>query len=171
MNETVLPTGHNAYTAPKSDMREVLGLPIGFVTEKGSVYQYKPDGKPERWKYDGTHHEPLGLTVFIEGTAGNLDTLTRLGAQQSHLPPEMQKKAYVAELDENRNGRRVFDISEVVDPGALFFVLVRPSDGQIINGFPVSLHPKLGDNVFEIGKTEEGKTIRHPGHRVSKIIQ
>lgn len=171
MSETLLSSGHNTYTAPKGDKRGELGLPTGFVTEKGSVYKYTPDGKPERWKYDGTHHEPLGLTVFVEGTDENLDKLTRLGAQQSHLPPEMQKKAYVAELEENRSGRRVFDISDVEDPEALFFVLVRPSDGQIIDGFPVSLHPRVGDNVFEIGKTEDGKTIRHPGHRVSEIAQ
>jgi hypothetical protein len=171
MSETLSPSGHNAYKAPKSDIRETLGLPSGFVTEKGSAYKYTSEGKPERWKYDGTHHEPLGLTVFVEGTDENLDTLTRLGAQQSHLPPEMQKKAYVAELDENRSGRKVFDIYDVEDPEALFFVLVRPTDGQIIDGFPVSIHPKLGDNVFEIGKTEDGKTIRHPGHRVSKIVQ
>ena len=171
MSETLSPSGHNTYMTPKGDRREMLGLPSGFVTEKGSVYKYNPDGKPEHWKYDGSHNDPLGLTVFVEGTDKNFDTLTRLGAQQSHLPPEMQKKAYIAELDENRSGRRVFDISDVEDPEALFFVLVRPSDGQIIDGFPVSIYPKLGNNVFEIGKTEDGKTIRHPGHRVSKIVQ
>lgn len=107
--------------------------------------------------------------MFVEGTEEDLDTLTRIGASQSHLPPEMQRKAYIAELDENRSGRRIFDISEVEDPQALFFVLVRPVDGQIIDGFPVSIHPKIGNHVFEIGRTEDGKTVRHPGHRVSEI--
>lgn len=162
--------GHDAKTPPQSGMREVLDLPLGFKTERGSVYRYTPDGKPERWKYDGTHHEPLGLTVFVEGTPEKLDILTRLGVHQSHLPPEMQKKAYVVELDESHSSRRVFDISEVTDPRALFFALVRLSDGQILDGFPVSMHPKIGNYVFEIGKTEEGKTIRHPGHRVSEVV-
>lgn len=92
MSETLLPTGYDTHTTPKGDLREALDLPVGFETEKGSLYQYTPDGKPERWKYDGTHHEPLGITVFIEGTSENLDTMTRVGASQSHLPPEMQKK-------------------------------------------------------------------------------
>ena len=68
-----------------------FGLPIGFVTEKGSAYSYGKDGSIHRDKFDGTQHD-AGIAVFIDDSEENRDALTRIGAISSHLPPEMQKK-------------------------------------------------------------------------------
>lgn len=148
-----------------------FGLPAGFKTEKGSVYRYTQDGNTERWKYDGTHCEPMGIAVFVEDTSENRDVLTRLGTVQDHLPLERQKSAYVVEADLQEGvARKIFDIQDVRDPGLLYFVLARKNDGRVIRGIPVSVRPKTGSYVFEIGKTDEGRTIRHPGHRVTEIV-
>lgn len=148
--------------------KEKLGLPTGFQTEKGSEYRYTPEGYAERWKFDGTHHDAFGIAVFIPDNQHAVDILTRMGTIRDHLPPERQWDAYVVELDEHNNTRKVFDAGDIENPDNLYFVRMRP-DSQVIDGGRVSLYPEIGSYVFEIGKAEDGHTIRHPGHRVSRI--
>jgi len=152
---------------------EIFDLPTGFVTEKGSAYHYNSDGSVHREKFDGTSHD-MGIAVFIDDTPENLDVFTRLGLQQGHMPPERQHKAYILQT-EDRDGAtfvkgRVYNTLEVTDPESLAFALMNEA-GQVLGWIPASLQPKLGTYVFEMTKLPDGKTVRHPGHRASDIIQ
>jgi hypothetical protein len=152
---------------------ERIGLPTGFVTEKGSSYRYNQDGSIHRNKFDGTESD-AGIAVFIEDTPDNLDVLTRLGTQQNHLPAEKQKKGYILQILEGENGEpvaeKVFKAADVKDPSRLAFALINPLD-QVLGWVPASIKPELGSYVFEMDKLPDGRTIRHPGHRVSDIIE
>lgn len=151
---------------------EKFKLPTGFVTEKGSAYSYSSDGRIHRERFDGTSHD-MGLAVFIDDTPDNLDVLTRLGTVQDHLPPEKRKKAYILQL-EDKDGQKtvkgkVYSTEEVTDPNNLAFALINGL-GQIVSWVPANLQPKIGSHVFEIDKLDDGKTSRHPGHRVTDIV-
>jgi hypothetical protein len=152
---------------------ERIGLPAGFVTEKGSSYTYKPDGSIHRDKFDGTESE-AGIAVFIEDTPDNLDVLTRLGTSQSHLPIERQKKGYILQILDGKNGEpvaeKIFKAADVKDPSRLAFALINPND-QVLGWVPASIKPQLGSYVYEMDLLPDGKTVRHPGHRVSDIVQ
>jgi len=152
---------------------EIFNLPTGFVTEKGSAYSYSADGSVHREKFDGTSHD-MGITVFIDDTPENLDLFTRIGLQQGHMPPEQQHKAYILQA-EDRDGAKfvqgkVYNTLEVTDPDNLAFALMN-GNGQVLGWIPANLQPKLGSYVFEMTKLPDGRTSRHPGHRVTDIIQ
>ncbi len=152
---------------------ERIGLPAGFITEKGSSYIYNPDGSVHRYKFDGTESD-AGIAVFIGDTPDNLDVLTRLGTSQSHLPVERQKKGYILQILEGENGEpvaeKVFKAADVKDPLRLAFALINPND-QVLGWVPASIKPQLGSYVYEMDLLPNGETIRHPGHRVSDIVQ
>ncbi len=162
-------TPPQATTPETVSTRERFHLPTGFKTEKGSVYKYTPEGHSERWKFDGSHHEPMGIAVFVEDTPASLDVLTRLNTEQSHLPPDQRKRAYVVEFTDNK-ARKIYDINDVTNPDRLFFAMIN-GNHKIVQHTPVSLQPKVGTRVFEISKSADGKsTTRHPGHKVSEVI-
>jgi len=152
---------------------ERIGLPTGFVTEKGSTYHYNPDGSIHRDKFDGTESE-AGIAVFIQDTPNNLDLFTRLGTQQSHLPVERQNKGYILQILDDQDGNpvaeKVFKASEVKDPSRIAFALINPLN-QALGWIPASITPQLGSYVFEMDKLPDGKTMRHPGHRVTDIVK
>lgn len=168
-------TERNALTS--SEIRQTadsLGLPHGFVTEKGSAYTYHPDGSVHRDKYDGTESE-AGIAVFIEHTPDNLDIFTRMGAQQSHLPPERRKKAYVLQLEQSEQGGltvkgKVYKAKDVSDSSKLAFALI-DGNNQIAGWVPAAIEPSVGTMVFEMDKLDDGSTVRHPGHRVTGIVE
>jgi hypothetical protein len=151
---------------------ETLGLPHGFVTEKGSAYTYNPDGSVHRDKFDGTQSD-AGIAVFIEHTTDNLDIFTRIGAQQSHLPPERRKKAYILQLAETEKGltveKKVYKAKNVSDGSRLAFALI-DGNNKVVGWIPVAITPSIGSMVFEMDKLPDGRTVRHPGHRVKDIV-
>lgn len=152
------------------NVQKDLGLPTGFVTEKGSAYSYGKDGSIHRDKFDGTQHE-AGIAVFIHDTEENLDALTRMGAVSSHLPPEMQKKAYVVQVDsEARTVTRIYKTADVIDPTSLAFALINGRN-EVVSMTRASIQPQAGDYVFEMDKLPDGSTVRHPGHRVTDVIR
>ena len=155
-------------SANPMSQRERLGLPSGFKTELGSTYIYTPEGHSERWKFDGTHHDPMGIAVFVQPTPANRDMISREGTEKSHLPPERRAHSYIVEKDESGGFRIVRDVCDVGDPSRLYYARINGKD-QIVQHVSVSLHPKVGYYVFEFGSTEDGQTIRHPGHKVSEI--
>lgn len=154
--------------------RERLGLPRGFKTEKGSVYKYTPEGHSERWKFDGTHHAPMGIAVFLEDTPENLDAIQRDALVDSHCPVERRFKSYIIEKTTDGCGndsmRKVYDARDIVDPGNVYFARMN-AYSQIEMLRPASIAPKVGYHVYEFRKEKDGKrTTRHPGHRVSEIL-
>ena len=153
---------------------ETLSLPHGFVTEKGSVYTYNPDGSVHRDKYDGSQSD-AGIAVFIEHTPENLDVFTRMGARQSHLPPERRKKAYILQLAETEEGGltiegKVYKAKDVSDSSKLAFALI-DGNNQVVGWIPAAIKPSVGSMVFEMDKLSDGNTVRHPGHRVTGIVE
>jgi hypothetical protein len=153
---------------------ETLSLPHGFVTEKGSAYTYNPDGSIHRDKFDGTQSD-AGIAVFIECTPENLDVFTRMGAQQSHLPPERRKKAYILQLAKTKEGKltvegKVYKAKDISDSSKLAFALI-DGNNQIVGWVPAAIQPSIGSMVFEMDKLNDGSTVRHPGHRVTGIVE
>ncbi len=167
MNEKINNTENRAVSTA-----ERIGLPVGFVTEKGSRYQYNRDGSVHRDKFDGTESD-AGIAVFIEDNSDNLEVLTRLGVVQNHLPPRQQKRGYILQVFDNEDGtttaEKIFKAKDIKDPSRLAFALINPLN-EVHGWIHVSATPDIGSYVYEMDKTDDGKTVRHPGHRVSDII-
>jgi|JI10StandDraft_1071094.scaffolds.fasta_scaffold284544_1 hypothetical protein len=171
---TELLTEHHTVSSETEPTAEALGLPYGFLTEKGSAYTYNPDGSVHRAKYDGSQSD-AGIAVFIEHTTENLDVFTRMGAEQSHLPPAQRKKAYVLQLAETEAGGlivkgKVYKAKDVSDSSRLAFALI-DGNNQIAGWVPAAINPSIGSMVFEMDKLSDGSTVRHPGHRVTRIVE
>lgn len=77
--------GKRAEYEQKQRTKEILKrLPKGFKTSRGSEYRYTPEGHSERWKFDGTHHAPTGIAVFIP----NQLVISRMATSNEHIPPD-----------------------------------------------------------------------------------
>lgn len=149
--------------------QEKYHLPAAFKTEKGSLYTYSPDGHAKRLKYDNSEHDPTGITVFIEGTDENLDVITRDGIDQSETAPEEHQRSYIIEAEGGGTWHKVYDINDVQNPDKLAFARITGND-TITALAPASLQPFIGAHVYEITKLEDGSTSRHPGHKVSEVM-
>lgn len=149
----------------------ISGLPVGFKTEMGSQYFYTPEGHSERWKFDGTHHEPQGIAVFLPGNGEAFDIFSSLGVQQNHLPKEEQQRVYICEIQPDKGKlRKIYDIARVINPNMLVIARIdHDGKGRVMRFAPVSLYPKKDEFVFEMSKLVDGRTSRHPGHRVTEI--
>lgn len=155
---------------PHENVRQRFGLPAGFKTEKGSLYRYTNEGHSERWKFDGTHHKPMSIAVFVESTPDNLGVITRDGTNQSHLPLEKQAKSYILEKHEDKDAFRVIrDIRNVERPDDIYYGRIN-GESKVVQYIPASLTPREGSHVYEFGTTNDGTTVRHPGHKVVEIL-
>lgn len=155
-------------------LKERYDLPGGFRTEKGSVYRYSESGKTKRHKFDHTERgdQRMGIAVFYPDIPAYRDIITRIGAEQGHMPKNKQRRGYIIEDDSKapQGYRRVYDIARVNNPQNLHFALIK-NDGTIDGRFPVSIIPQKGLYVFEMGLDKRGRTIRHPGHKVTEILE
>lgn len=151
----------------KQRTEEILKrLPKGFKTSRGSEYRYTPEGHSERWKFDGTHHAPMGIAVFIP----NQLVISRMATSNKHVPPDRRVGVYIIETDSSSGAvRKVYDIRQVHDPNNLKVAAINRRDG-VIEWQPVSLFPVKDYHVYEMSKLKNGDTIRHPGHKVTEIF-
>ena len=151
----------------KQRTEEILKrLPKGFKTSRGSEYRYTPEGHSERWKFDGTHHAPMGIAVFIP----NQLVISRMATSNKHVPPDRRVGVYIVETDPSSGDvRRVYDIRQVRDPNNLKVAAINRRDG-VVASQPVSLFPVKDYHAYEMSKLENGDTIRHPGHKVTEIF-
>ena len=151
----------------KQRTEEILKrLPKGFKTSRGSEYRYTPEGHSERWKFDGTHHAPMGIAVFIP----NQLVISRMATSNGHIPPNRRVGVYIVETDPlSGDVRKVYDIRQVRDPNNLKVAAINRRDG-VVESQPVSLFPVKGYHVYEMSKLRNGYTIRHPGHKVTEIF-
>ena len=141
-------------------------LPEGFKTSRGSKYRYTPEGHSERWKFDGTHHAPMGIVVFTP----NQLVISRMATSNEHIPPDRRVGVYIVETDPSSGDvRKVYDIRQVRDPNNLKVAAINRRDG-VVESQPVSLFPVKGYRVYEMSKLRKGDTIRHPGHEVTEIF-
>lgn len=152
-----------------------LGLPIGFITEKGSAYNYLPNGQVHRDKFDGTQHEQ-GIAVFIPDTDDANEVLTSIGVQSGHLSPDERFGLYVTEANKDiQTGevsiKRIFATSEVSNPDGIYLVSETPDGVKRRYATKVELKPQIGYTVFEMDKLPNGGTNRHPGHKVTEIVE
>jgi hypothetical protein len=159
--------GKRAEYEQKQRTEEILKrLPKGFKTSRGSEYRYTPEGHSERWKFDGTHHAPMGIAVFIP----NQLVISRMATSNKHVPPDRRVGVYIIETDSSSGAvRKVYDIRQVHDPNNLKVAAINRRDG-VIEWQPVSLFPVKDYHVYEMSKLENGDTIRHPGHKVTEIF-
>lgn len=155
-------------------LKERYDLPGGFRTEKGSVYRYSESGETKRHKFDHTERgdQRMGIAVFYPDIPAYRDIITRIGAEQGHMPKNKQRRGYIIEDDSKapQGYRRVYDIARANNPQNLHFALIK-NDGTIDGRFPVSIIPQKGLYVFEMGRDKRGRTIRHPGHKVTEILE
>lgn len=177
-----MPTNENLTEYnPSSEIREPtvaekFQLPHGFVTEKGSAYTYKADGSVHRSKFDGTEHDQ-GIAVFLpddDETTGNSAMLMRF--HQTESGEHRERNTYIVQFEGTKDTidyskyRKVYNASDVTNPDMLALVLLRADSGTFDRATGVSLQPVKGAYVFEMSKLPDGKTNRHPGHRVTDII-
>ena len=151
----------------KQRTEEILKrLPKGFKTSRGSEYRYTPEGHSERWKFDGTHHAPMGIAVFIP----NQLVISRMATSKAYVLPDRRVGVYIVETDPlSGDVRKVYDIRQVRDPNNLKVAAINRRDG-VVESQPVSLFPVEGYHVYEMSKLGNGDTIRHPGHKVTEIF-
>lgn len=159
--------GKRAEYEQKQRTKEILKrLPKGFKTSRGSEYRYTPEGHSERWKFDGTHHTPMGIAVFIP----NQLVISRMATSKAYVLPDRRVGVYIVETDPlSGDVRKVYDIRQVRDPNNLKVAAINERDG-VVESQPVSLFPVEGCHVYEMSKLENGDTIRHPGHKVTEIF-
>ena len=159
--------GKRAEYEQKQRTKEILKrLPKGFKTSRGSEYRYTPEGHSERWKFDGTHHAPMGIAVFIP----NQLVISRMATSNGHIPPNRRVGVYIVETDPlSGDVRKVYDIRQVRDPNNLKVAAINRRDG-VVESQPVSLFPVEGCHVYEMSKLGNGDTIRHPGDKVTEIF-
>ncbi len=160
----------------EESIRDKFGLPTGFVTEMGSAYRYKDDGRIERDKFDGTRHEQ-GIAVFIPDTIELRRVLfnNNPNLESSHVPPEKRFRMYITEASQNEDTgavetRRVFSTDDVRDPSNIYLTTETHDGSKRSAAIRASIVPQIGDVVFEMDKLPDGTTNRHPGHKVTEII-
>lgn len=159
--------GKRAEYEQKQRTKEILKrLPKGFKTSRGSEYRYTLEGHSERWKFDGTHHAPMGIVVFTP----NQLVISRMATSNEHIPPDRRVGVYIVETDPSSGDvRKVYDIRQVRDPNNLEVAAINRRGG-VVESQPVSLFPVKGYRVYEMSKLKNGDTIRHPGHEVTEIF-
>lgn len=147
--------------------REKFGLPKGFITEKGSRYIYTDEGHSERFKFDGTYHEPNGLAIFLKDELESRRLLDRVYVTNDHIPKERRNEMYVITKTKDGKMKIVYDIVDIEDPDEVYYAMI---DGSNRLGAKVkaSITPEIGSFVFEIDH-RGSKILRHPGHRVTEI--
>lgn len=159
--------GKRAEYEQKQRTEEILKrLPKGFKTSRGSEYRYTPEGHSERWKFDGTHHAPMGIAVFIP----NQLVISRMATSKAYVLPDRRVGVYIVETDPlSGDVRKVYDIRQVRDPNNLKVAAINRRDG-VVESQPVSLFPVEGYHVYEMSKLSNGDTLRHPGDKVTAIF-
>lgn len=154
-------------------MQEKFQLPRGFVTEKGSVYTYNPDGSVHRQKFDGTAHDQ-DIAVFLPGDKASRKNSRNL-ALYHNVMERNGSNTYIVEFDDTGETvdftkyRVIFHASEIRDPERLALVVLN-RDGTFTRASHVSLEPTKGSLVFEMSTQSDGATCRHAGHAVSEIL-
>lgn len=159
--------GKRAEYEQKQRTKEILKrLPKGFKTSRGSEYRYTPEGHSERWKFDGTHHAPMGIAVFIP----NQLVISRMATSKAYVLPDRRVGVYIVETDPlSGDVRKVYDIRQVRDPNNLKVAAINRRDG-VVESQPVSLFPVKDCYVYEMSKLRNGHTLRHPGDKVTEIF-
>lgn len=135
---------------------------------KRAEYEQKQrtEGHSERWKFDGTHHAPMGIAVFIP----NQLVISRMATSKAYVLPDRRVGVYIVETDPlSGDVRKVYDIRQVRDPNNLKVAAINRRDG-VVESQPVSLFPVKDCYVYEMSKLRNGHTLRHPGDKVTEIF-
>ena len=160
--------------SPVENVLERFSLPTGFVTEKGSTYQYTDKGRITRHKYDGSDHEQ-GIAVFLPNSPQGdsmavrvLNNLDKSKASGARLTIRIVERAIDKETGQSVGKYRT-STSDIVDPSNLGVVLI---DGnEVVDGVAVSITPEIGTTVLEMDTLADGSINIHPGHKVVDVIQ
>lgn len=177
--ENTSPTPESNSTEESAEKQKKLRQ---VITAKGSIYEYLPDGRTQRFQtIEGIKHDPQDALVFVpdyewvkkNASPGMLNILGETPAQYNQTLLEYAqgkgKKCYIID----QRGMKLDTNALIAEAeGAIFLAF---GDGEKIDfSIPVSRKPKLGYYTFDtrIFEDEEGrKRERHLGNRVIEIIE
>jgi hypothetical protein len=137
-----------------------------FQTSHGSVYTKLPDGSFSRHKFDGSDHEPLEWTMFVD-----TDDTNDLMRALTHGRKDKPVFFVMAEYDKDGKIINILDTRNDVDDldndfGLAVFKTDENNDDQVILQISISFVPRIGHSVFEVDSNRYGY---HFGHEVSQI--
>ena len=148
-------------------LKESIGkLPKTFVTEKGSVYTYGPDGRAERYKkITGEKFGKMGITVFFDADPDNKKRIVDAYERGSGK--------FSIHLVEIYDGKpvEIIDLKQVVNAENLRFCVMNLEKRKLAFSTKASLTPKVGSVVYEQAppRRDGDKSWSHLGHEVVKI--
>jgi len=158
---------------------------ICFLTEKGSVYSYLPNGKVQRFKTsENLIKTPYDITVFIP----DFDWLVRNGPKEKWRQYAKNPLEYSGNLTDyayangrklticDRDGNKTLENSQLNTEKDRFVAFCRQYKDSVKVDFhlPVSRFPQLGFRPYEfsysqINKNGEAKKEHHLGHSITSI--
>jgi hypothetical protein len=169
--ELRIPQPRNPKTEVEQERRKAIERLAGhsFETEKGSVYTYDDQGRTSRFKKKtGEQFEPQDITVFIDLN----EEECRIFLDAIHTEnPDLKKRIYVVEKQEDNKPKIIRKFSEVNDPLKLYLAIFN-KDGKMIGSKEATLKPTLNFTTFDTRHFKDGNewmTERHLGHKVTKI--
>jgi hypothetical protein len=138
-------------------------LPKSFVTAKGSIYTYGPNGRCAGYKTaTGELFEPFGITVFTDLEKNPYTEIALLQAAKEYTTKLVQ-----ADETFTSTGKYIESPEDVVDPYHLLVEFPR-LDGRALTA-PASLYPSLGQTVYEQTVVKGVVIATHVGNEVVAI--
>lgn len=155
-----------------------------FITEKGSVYKYLPDGRTQRHKTaTGEDNDIQDICVFIppyEKISAEAKRIyshifekieTTLQFEQFILPYAQSEGYTIRVIGDNNT--ELTNVSDMANTHRVFIALINKKSPEKSLTLPVSKVPKVGYNTFDTRKyiAENGETMRerHIGNKVIEI--
>lgn len=136
-----------------------------FVTSKGSIYKYLPDGRTQRYKtVEGKEHDPQDLTSFVKFSDPDQEQRFLSGIQESD---KSNTKVYLID----KTGR-IYDTNEEAKGKDVKLALVNPKTGEVIETAKTSMDPQKGYQVFDQRRFKEGEhkfREKHIGNEITEI--
>lgn len=176
------------------ELQEKLGIsekkeklkPTRIVTGMGSVYEYLPDGRTQRFqKATGEMHEPQDTLVFIPPwklIESQAKTIYPKIFNSSGIDNQVQYNQFLLEYAQlkghtirvvDEKGKELRSNQDIEKSGKVFITLIDKNNPQDIFYIPVSKEPKIGYLTFDTRKykNEKGETDRkkHIGNKVTEI--
>ncbi len=158
--------------------------PVRFKTSMGSVYEYLPDGRTQRFKTaTNEQSEPQDTIVFVppwdlikEGAHRNypkiFESIDNEGLYESLLLDYIHQPNHTIRIT-NREGKELTTSSQIQDTDRVYICCIdkdRPEDSFYL---PVSKEPKVGYQTYDTTKYvgDDGETYRdkHLGNKVVEI--
>ncbi|MBA3733555.1 hypothetical protein H0W91_04270 [Patescibacteria group bacterium] len=160
--------------------------PTEFVTDKGSIYKYLPDGRTQRFKKATNEKLDIqDICVFIPPwdeisieakkrfpkILGGVEDYNDIMFQQILLDYQNLDGFTIRVMDSKTN--EITTSSQLAEAGEVYMYLIDKNNPDRTFYLPVSKEPKVGYNTFDTRKYIDDKGIttreRHIGNKVVNI--